>query len=88
MCVQRTETDDSPARMVVAFHGDELDLSIRDRAVFELVHLITGQRLPFGIVPERTLDEDYISGYGLGTIGELIEIRPCFRSASSSPTIW
>jgi hypothetical protein len=47
MCVQRTETDDSPARMVVAFHGDELDLSMRDRAVFELVHLITGQRLPY-----------------------------------------
>ena len=35
--------------------------------------VITGQRLPFGIVPERTLDEDYISGYGLGTVGELIE---------------
>ena len=47
MCVQRSETDDSPARMVVAFHGDELNLSVRDRAVFELVHLITGQRLPY-----------------------------------------
>lgn len=47
MCVQRSETDDSPARMVVAFHGDELSLSMRDRAVFELVHLITGQRLPY-----------------------------------------
>ena len=35
--------------------------------------VITGQRLVFGIVPERTLDEDYISGYGLGTVGELLE---------------
>ena len=36
--------------------------------------IVTGQRVyPFGIVPERTLDEDYISGYGLGTVGELIE---------------
>ena len=36
--------------------------------------IVTGQRVyPFGIAPERTLDEDYISGYGLGTIGELLE---------------
>ena len=35
--------------------------------------VVTGQRLVFGVVPERTLDEDYISGYGLGTIGELLE---------------
>jgi hypothetical protein len=47
MCVQRSETDDSPARVVVAFHGDERELSLRDRAVFELVHLITGERLPY-----------------------------------------
>jgi hypothetical protein len=47
MCVARSETDDSPARVVVAFQGDEVRLSLRDRAVFELVQLITGQRLPF-----------------------------------------
>lgn len=35
--------------------------------------VVTGQRLPFGILPERTLDEEYIRGYGLGTVGELIE---------------
>ena len=36
--------------------------------------IVTGQRiLVFGVVPERTLDEDYISGYGLGTVGELID---------------
>ncbi|MDP3761785.1 MAG: DUF3047 domain-containing protein [Ramlibacter sp.] len=47
MNVQRGATDDSPARTVVAFHGEESLLSLRDRAVFELVHLITGQRLPY-----------------------------------------
>ena len=47
MCVLRSETDDSPARLVLAFDGDERDLSARDRAVFELVHLITGERLPY-----------------------------------------
>src|SRR5512140_1286208 len=47
MCVEDGETDDSPARVVVAFQGDERNLSLRDRAVFELVHLITGQRLPY-----------------------------------------
>jgi hypothetical protein len=47
MCVQRSETDDSPARVIVAFQGDERDLSMRDRAIFELVHLITGERLPY-----------------------------------------
>jgi hypothetical protein len=36
--------------------------------------VVTGQRVyPFGITPERMLDEDYISGYGLGTVGELLE---------------
>ncbi len=35
--------------------------------------IVTGQRLPFDIPPERTLSEDEISGYGLGTIGELLE---------------
>ena len=47
MCVQRSQTDDSPARMIVAFQGDERQLSVRDRAVFELVHLITGERPPY-----------------------------------------
>ena len=47
MCVNRSETDDSPARVAVAFHGDEQRLSARDRALYELVHLLTGERLPF-----------------------------------------
>lgn len=47
MCVDRSETDDSPARVAVAFGGDEQRLSARDRALYELVHLITGERFPF-----------------------------------------
>ena len=47
MCVEHSETDDSPARLMVAFHGDEQQLSLRDRALSELVQLVTGDRLPY-----------------------------------------
>jgi hypothetical protein len=47
MCVQRSETDDSPARMVVAFQGDESLLCMRDGGVLELVQQFNGQRMPF-----------------------------------------
>lgn len=47
MGVHGSEIDDSPARVIAAFQGDELSLSLRDRAFFDLVHLITGQRLPY-----------------------------------------
>jgi hypothetical protein len=47
MSVQHSDTDDSPARVIVAFHGDEGRLSLRDRAFYDLVHLVTGQRLPY-----------------------------------------
>lgn len=47
MSVDRSDTDDSPARVAVAFHGEERRLSFRDRAFYELVQLITGERLPY-----------------------------------------
>ena len=47
MNVARSETDDSPARVAVAFQGDERRLTLRDRALYELVELITGERLPY-----------------------------------------
>lgn len=47
MSVERSETDDSPARIVMGFHGDERRLSLRDRALYELVQLVTGQRIPY-----------------------------------------
>ncbi len=41
------ESDDSAARVVLAFAGDEARLSIRERLLFEQVELFTGLRLPF-----------------------------------------
>lgn len=50
MSVKQGETDDAPARVAVAFHGDERRLSWRDRALYELVQLITGERLPYATI--------------------------------------
>jgi hypothetical protein len=47
MSVADNYTDDSPARVVVAFDGDLSTLSPRERAFYELVELVTGHRLPF-----------------------------------------
>jgi len=47
MCVADRDADDSPARVVISFDGDHRDLPGRDRAFFELVELVTGQRLPY-----------------------------------------
>lgn len=47
MTVKSGDTDDSPARVAVALHGDERRLSLRDRAFYELVQLLTGERLPY-----------------------------------------
>lgn len=47
MCVAKDDTDDSPARVIVAFEGDTNALPLRDRAFFDLVELITGRRLPY-----------------------------------------
>jgi len=41
------EEDDCPARVIVAFGGDETRLSLRDRLFYEQVELFTGQRLPY-----------------------------------------
>ena len=45
--VAAAEHDDCPARIIVAFGGDDTRLSLRDRLFFEQVELFTGQRLPF-----------------------------------------
>jgi hypothetical protein len=47
MNVARSETDDSPARLAIGFQGDERRLVFRERALSELVELLTGERLPF-----------------------------------------
>ena len=45
--VAAAEHDDCPARIIVAFAGDDTRLPLRDRLFFEQVELFTGQRLPF-----------------------------------------
>lgn len=41
------DTDDAPARVGIGFDGDLADLAFRQRAFYDLVELVTGQRLPF-----------------------------------------
>lgn len=41
------ERDDSPARVVVAFDGDDATLAPRDRMFREMVEFLTGTALPF-----------------------------------------
>lgn len=45
--VAEPESDDSPARVVLAFEGDVARLSLRDRLLFDQVELFTGHRLPY-----------------------------------------
>ena len=45
--VSVAEHDDCPARLIVAFGGDDTRLPLRERLFFEQVELFTGQRLPY-----------------------------------------
>ena len=45
--VTSPETDDAPARLVLAFDGDSARLSARNRLMFELMETLTGEPLPF-----------------------------------------
>jgi hypothetical protein len=45
--VSVAEHDDCPARLVLAFGGDDTRLPLRDRLFYEQVELFTGQRLPY-----------------------------------------
>ncbi|QAZ38881.1 hypothetical protein C1M51_05220 [Methylibium sp. Pch-M] len=45
--VRRRESEDSPARIVLAFDGDHGALPLKDRSLFELAELVTGERPPF-----------------------------------------
>lgn len=45
--VAEPESDDSPARVVLAFEGDVARLSLRERLLFDQVELFTGHRLPY-----------------------------------------
>ena len=39
--------DDCPARLILAFAGDDSRLPLRERLLFDQVELFTGQRLPY-----------------------------------------
>lgn len=41
------ELDDAPARLVIAFDGDESRLSARNRMLFEMARVLTGEAPPF-----------------------------------------
>ncbi len=45
--VARAERDDCPARLILAFGGDDTRLPLRERLFYEQVELFTGQRLPY-----------------------------------------
>jgi len=42
--------DDSPARLVISFHGDAKRLDIEERHTLELYKALTGEMLPFAIL--------------------------------------
>lgn len=44
------ERDDCPARVIVAFDGDQQRMPLRDRLFFDQVELFTGQRLPYAML--------------------------------------
>ena len=45
--VAKAALDDCPARLIVAFDGNNSRLPLRDRLFYEQVELFTGQRLPY-----------------------------------------
>ena len=42
--------DDSPARVIVAFHGDAARLDIGERFALRLYHALTGDKMPYAII--------------------------------------
>jgi hypothetical protein len=42
--------DDSPARVIVAFHGDVKRLDIGERFALRLYHALTGDKMPYAII--------------------------------------
>jgi hypothetical protein len=45
--VSRVESEDAPARLLLAFDGDTARLPARTRAMFELAHALTGEPPPY-----------------------------------------
>lgn len=61
--VNSADSDDSPARIILAFDGDMAKLSLRDRLLFDQVELFTGHKVPYatlmyvwdGTLPPETI---------------------------------
>jgi len=47
---RQRRTDDSPARLVISFHGDARRLDIEERHTLRLYKALTGEMLPFAIL--------------------------------------
>ncbi|QPF72525.1 DUF3047 domain-containing protein [Roseateles sp. DAIF2] len=45
--VTQSDRDDAPARLVLAFDGDRQRLSLRNRALFEMMETLTGEAPPY-----------------------------------------
>jgi hypothetical protein len=81
--------DDSPARVIVAFHGDVARLDIGERFTLALYKALTGERMPYAIImyswasdaPVGTITANDQTGkiqtivVGGGRIGEWSEFR-------------
>ncbi len=81
--------DDSPARVIVAFHGDATRLDIGERFTLRLYKALTGERMPYAIImyswasdaPVGTITPNDQTGkiqtivVGSGGVGEWRELR-------------
>src|SRR5438046_9993507 len=80
--------DDSPARVIIAFHGDAARLDIGERFPLRLYHALTGDKMPYAIImyswasdaPVGTITANDQTGkiqtiIGGGGVGEWREFR-------------
>ncbi len=62
--------DDSPARVIVAFHGDATRLGLGERFTLRLYKALTGEKMPYAIIMyswaelRRNVLEDYRLAFG------------------------
>src|SRR5438445_1194359 len=49
--------DDSPARVIVAFHGDVTRLDLAERFTLRLYNALTGEKIPYAIIPSTSASD-------------------------------
>ncbi len=93
--------DDSPARVIVAFHGDVKRLDIGERFALALYHALTGDKMPYAIImyswasdaPVGTITSNdqtgkiqtIVVGGGIGEWREFRRKAACRRSRHRTP---